>query len=119
MPSPRRLRRIASLVLAWFALYLGAAVASPLLRPGAYLLVCSADGLVRLVQADDAGNVGNAHATLDCPLCLPAAAPPPPAAALAEPLLSAHACIALPGTTFRAAVSDAAPPPARGPPASA
>ena len=119
MPSQRSLRRIASLVLAWFALYLGAAVASPLLQAGAYVVVCSADGVVRLVPADDAGGVGHGHATLHCPLCAPAGAPPPPAAGLAAPPHASGTCDLLPAATIRPSAPDAAPPPARGPPASA
>ena len=119
MPSQRSLRRIASLALAWFALYLGAAVASPLLQSGAWVVVCSADGIVRLVQADDAGSVGDNHAALHCPLCAPAAAPPPPAAQLATPRLPSLACDLPPEAPTWPAAPAATPPPARGPPASA
>ena len=119
MPSQRSLHRIARLVLAWFALYLGAAVASPLLQPGSYAVVCSADGMVRLAQADDVGSLGAGHAALHCPLCVSAAAPPPPAAALAASQLPALACVLPAEAATRPAAHAAAPPPARGPPASA
>ena len=119
MPSQRSLRRIARLALAWFALYLGAAVASPLLRSGSWAVVCSADGIVRLVQADDAGHGGDKRATLHCPLCVPAAAPPPPEAELAPPRLPPLARGLPPEATIWPAAPEATPPPARGPPASA
>ena len=83
--SPRSLRRIARLALAWFALCLGAAVAAPLVQQGVGFVVCSADGLVRLAQADDGGQPVEARSTLHCPLCVPAAAPPPPRRHLASP----------------------------------
>ena len=78
MPSSRTARNVVRFMLAWFALYLGAAVASPLLTSGGYAVICSADGIVRLVQTDDAGEPGEARASLHCPLCVPAGAPPPP-----------------------------------------
>ena len=44
MPAPRTARSVARFLLAWFALYLGAAAASPLLAPAGYAVICSADG---------------------------------------------------------------------------
>ncbi len=70
-------RRLARLVLAWFALTLGVAVAAPLVSPNGLTLICSAGGSVRLVADADAPVVG---ATLDCPLCVFSGAPPPVAA---------------------------------------
>src|SRR6185295_2682165 len=82
MPSKRSARFLARLVLAWFALYLGAAAAAPLLAPGGYAVICSADGSARLVHTDDTGApAGDARLSLDCPLCIPASAPPPPVVA--------------------------------------
>jgi len=116
MPSSRTARTVARFVLAWFALYLGAAVAAPLLTPGGYAVICSADGIARVVQTDDAGEPDEARASLHCPLCMPAGAPPPPAAALVatplQPLV-----YALPSAPSASpAALTAAPPPARGPP---
>ncbi|MFT4193999.1 MAG: hypothetical protein QM614_05085, partial [Ottowia sp.] len=79
---PRRLHRlIARLALAWFALALGAAAASPLVQPRAMQLVCSASGAVKLLVDTGDGLAEAGHATLDCALCLLADAPPacPPA----------------------------------------
>ena len=120
MPSSRTARTVVRFMLAWFALYLGAAVASPLLTSGGYAVICSADGIARLVQTDDAGEPGEARASLHCPLCVPAGAPPPPAVGLAATPLQPLA-YALPSGAGRAGRPrlTAAPPPARGPPASA
>ena len=118
MPSQRTARLLARFVLAWFALYLGAAAAAPLLAPGGYAVICSADGSARLVQTDDAGApAGDARASLDCPLCIPTSAPPPPATLDAAPPLQPLSC-ALPVTApaWPSALATA-PPPARGPPA--
>jgi hypothetical protein len=117
MPSERTARFLARLVLAWFALYLGAAVAAPLVAPGGYAVVCSADGIARLVQVDDAGVPGDAqHAGLHCPLCVPASAPPPLGELLAAPLPLPIACVLPRATNEWPPAPAAAPPPARGPP---
>ena len=119
MPSSRTARTVVRFMLAWFALYLGAAVASPLLAPGGFAVVCSADGMVRLVQTADAGAPGEARGTLHCPLCVPAGAPPPAAVAqTATPLQPLVYALPPAPATWPGAVS-ATPPPARGPPSSA
>ncbi len=118
----QRLRHAAVLarwVLVWFALSLGVAVASPLVKPQAVDLVCSAGGTVKLVVKGDLPDGGAAPShTLDCPLCLPFAAPPPPTAqaALPTPPPLGHAVQPIPAA--RIAALTAAPLPARGPPAS-
>jgi hypothetical protein len=117
MASQRTVRFLARFVLAWFALYLGAAVAAPLVAPGGYAVVCSADGIARLVQVDDSGVPGDArHATLHCPLCVPASAPPPPAELRAAQPPLPLACELPAGTDEWPSAVAAAPPPARGPP---
>jgi hypothetical protein len=79
LQSLRNAHRLTRFVLVWFALFVGAAVASPLVKPEAMQLVCSAIGGVKLVQVDAAGaDVDGtvAHTALDCPACLPLIAPP-------------------------------------------
>ena len=79
LQSPRNAHRLTRFVLVWFALFVGAAVASPLIKPEAVHLVCSAIGGVKLVQVDAAGanvDAAVAHTALDCPACLPLIAPP-------------------------------------------
>jgi hypothetical protein len=116
----RNARRLARLVLAWFALSLGAAIASPLVKPADIELVCSGTGTLKLLVKGDAGSGSHrGAATLDCPLCAGPGAPPPiahldipPAPPVAGPLPGA-----IPAT--RIAALAAAPLPARGPPAAA
>lgn len=85
MPSPRHARLIARWVLMWFALSLGAAMASPLIAPRAMEMVCSSAGIMTLVVQSDDGAIKPAGLTLDCPLCIPAGAPPPALTWGAEP----------------------------------
>ncbi|HMN21999.1 MAG TPA: DUF2946 domain-containing protein [Ottowia sp.] len=117
MGSPRRLVRLARMLLACFALALAAAVISPLVQPRPLQLVCSADGQWRLLAGVDDGQPapGGVHA-LDCALCLPAGVP---ASALPIPAASAPVESRLralrPHT--HAVLQARAPLPPRGPPA--
>lgn len=117
MPLPRRIRNLASFVLAWMLLSLAAAGASPLVHPKAMQVVCSSTGAVMtMVQADDEGlqDMGGGH--LDCPLCMPATGAPPIAHDVKMPVLLplGHVVRSIPAARLAAAVS--APLPARGPP---
>lgn len=108
-------RTLRLLVMAWFAMALFAAVASPLLHPQAMDIVCSGSGAPRLVVKTIDGLVAADAAGLHCPLCLAADAPP-------------NACTATPATaplpTFQPCIhpqvsalsSGALRPPARAPP---
>jgi hypothetical protein len=113
----QRLRQasfLARLVLAWFALALGVAVASPVVKPNAAQLVCSGSGAMQLViPAGDDGQPPSAH-TLDCPLCA-AVAPPRP---VMDPgsFLQPLGVVVQPIPAARLAARTAAPLPARGPP---
>ena len=108
---------LARLVLAWFAMSLGVAIASPIVAPQAMELVCSAAGAVKVVvQTDDgAQDLGSMH--MDCPLCMLAGAQPPlpMVATIALPLPLGRAVQSIPAA--RIAAATAAPPPARAPPA--
>jgi hypothetical protein len=114
----QHLRRfdLARLVLAWFVLSIGVAIASPVVQPQSLELVCSAAGSIKLVVHADDGvhDAGTAH--LDCALCLPGGAPPAleTAPTLPAPLPLGHAL--QPVESARIAAGTAAPPPARGPP---
>lgn len=109
-------RRIARLVLAWFALSLGVAIASPLVKPERVDVVCSAGGVLKLLAKGDAGGSQPLGHTLHCPLCAGPGAPPPPTQLDipfgALPADGAPARDASPIT-----VMTSAPLPARGPPA--
>ena len=113
MQRLRQARFLARLVLAWFTLAVGVAVASPLVQPQSLRMVCS-DGVMKLqLPAGEEGELPSVH-TLDCPLCGATAAPPPvhrvPAAE--QPL----GRVVQPIPAARLAERIAAPMPARGPP---
>jgi len=102
-------------VLAWFALSIGVAVASPLLNPQTLDLVCSAAGVVKLVVKSEGGSGEPSGHLFDCPLCVQVGSPPAFAQAGAQPphplsyalrrVVAAHL-----------ATPTGAPLPARGPP---
>ncbi|WP_077003100.1 DUF2946 family protein [Variovorax sp. KK3] len=117
MSSLRHAHHLGRLVLLWFVLSLGAAIASPVVHPQALELVCSTAGAVKVVVQGEDGvqELGATH--LDCPMCLLTGAPPPSSvSALPHPLPLAHAVQPIPAA--RIAAATAAPLPARGPPAS-
>ena len=73
----RNAPRLTRLVLVWFVLFVGSAVASPLVNPEGVQLVCTTAGSVKLLQLDaDGEEAQGSHHGLHCPLCLPVAAPP-------------------------------------------
>ena len=115
MESLRRVRFIARLVLAWFALSVGIAIASPILNPQGLKWVCSAAGTIKLLATNDGGSAhANGH-TPECPVCSTTGAPPPVAVAFsAVPLPLSRAVQSIPAA--RIAWLTAAPLPARGPP---
>jgi hypothetical protein len=86
MHTPHAARLIARWVLMWFALSLGAAIASPLINPQSTEMVCSAAGVMRLVVHLDDGSTELAGISLDCPLCANLGAPPPPVVLVPEPV---------------------------------
>ncbi len=106
---------LARLLLAWFALSVGVALGSPLVKPQAAELICSGAGSMKLLVKGDDGAAAEASHTLHCALCAtfdaPPAAPAPgpalqPLGLALQPILAAHI-----------AARTAAPPPGRGPPA--
>jgi len=115
MQTLRRAHVLARFVLVWFALAVGAAIASPIVKPQSLELICSAGGSVKLmVTSDDGGAQPTAH-TLDCPLCMVSSAPPPVVQLRVEPQHPlAHALRPVPAAHI--AGRTAAPLPARGPP---
>lgn len=117
MTRLRHAKLIARFVLVWFALSIAAAIASPLVKPQALELICSAGGGMKLLlKTDDGGRAGSSH-TLDCPLCVGLGAPPPPLAQAVHAPMQAprEVCQGAPAT--HVAALHAAPLPARGPPA--
>nr|MDP2191234.1 DUF2946 domain-containing protein [Rhodoferax sp.] len=119
MPTLQILRNahlIARFVLVWFALSIGVATASPIVKPQAMELICTGSGVMKLlVKTDDGSTKAGSH-TLDCPLCPSIGAPPPVARQAAGPVpVPAHALQGIPAAHI--ASLSAAPLPARGPPA--
>lgn len=119
MPAMQMLRNAVSLsrlVLAWFVLTLGVAVASPMVQPHAMELVCTAGGAIKLVSVEDGRDLSASAAHgLDCPMCLAVTLPPGPAvqpAAQPQPLGRALQPI----VSARIAALVGAPLPPRGPP---
>lgn len=117
MQTLRHARLLARLVLAWFALALGVAIALPLVKPQAMELVCSSAGTVKLVKTTDDGSETATH-TMDCPLCMTSSAPPPALRLLLEQA-PAQAQIPHAWATVHIAGHAAAPLPPRGPPSRA
>ena len=107
---------ISRLVLAWFVLSLGVAVASPIVKPQDILLVCTGSGAMKvLVQSDDGSATELASSSMDCPLCALVAPPPVLVQAQVPPVSPlAYALQAVPSAHI--AARTAAPLPARGPP---
>lgn len=107
--------RLRWLVLAWFALCLGVAVASPLIQPKGMEVVCSSTGVAKLLVHAKDGAVELGAVGMDCPLCLLEASPPEPLQARLPTVLPlAHQ--PLPLSCVHAVAAMAAPPPARAPP---
>jgi hypothetical protein len=115
MHALRRAHLLAKFVLVWFVLSIGAAIASPLVKPQAIELICSGSGAMKVLIKSDDGTVTTSSHTLDCPLCAQISAPPPAVysgSALSQPL--AYALRSIPAAHITA--RTAAPLPARGPP---
>jgi hypothetical protein len=115
MHTLRHAHFLARLVLVWFALSLGVAVASPLVLPQTMQLVCAASGAMKLVSSSADGSEAPTLHLLDCSLCVAVAPPPAPqmaAVAAAQPL--AFALGRMPAA--RLAAKTGAPLPPRGPP---
>lgn len=116
MHALRHARILARWLLLCFVMSLGAAIASPLVKPQTMELVCTGAGTVKLIiGSDDGGSVGQ-H-TLHCPLCASLGAPPPQLRVLAEPF-QPLSYVLQPTAAAHIASLTAAPLPARGPPVS-
>jgi hypothetical protein len=115
MQTLRNAHLIARFVLVWFALFIGVAIASPLVKPQAMELICSSMGVMKIQVLGDDDSSGLSTQTLDCPLCATSCAPPPMASLPPEPVQPlAYVLQSIPSAII--AALTAAPPPARGPP---
>ena len=117
LQTVRRAHLLTRFVLVWFALSIGVAIASPIVKPQALQLICSGAGVMKVLVQTDEGSKEVSSFTSDCPLCATNSAPPPPTARLtAEPHQAlAHVLQSIPAAHI--ASLTAAPLPARGPPA--
>jgi len=116
MQTLRNAQLVARFVLVWFALSIGIAIASPMVKPEGLQLVCSGAGSLKVVVTGDSGAEPDASHTLECPLCASISALPP----MAHVLLTTEAPRkfgAPQGGVKPPFFVSAAPPPARGPPA--
>ncbi len=106
----------ARFVLLWFALSIGVAIASPLIKPQAMELICTSNGATKLLVKTDEGVKTMSGHTLECSLCATMSAPPPVASSSAQPAQPlGHVLHSIPAA--HVAARSAAPLPARGPPA--
>jgi hypothetical protein len=113
----RNSKLIASLVLAWFALFLASAVASPVIKPASMQVLCMAGGVLKIVDVDGNGGEVQASLGMDCPLCAAAVAlPVHPSPPSLKPCSLEHALH--PMATAHIAALAAPPLPSRGPPIS-
>jgi len=117
MQTLRNTSHLARLVLVWFVLFVGVAVAAPLLNPHASQMVCSATGGMKMVNLEDgSSDATNLPSSMDCPLCTQVCAPPPPLALSFQTIsVFAHAMRSIPAAHI--AWVTASPLPPRGPPA--
>jgi hypothetical protein len=117
MQTLRRFTMLTRLVLAWFVLSFGIALAAPVITAQNILLVCTGTGVMKvLIQNEDGSTTEQVHSRMDCPLCATMAAPPPqPGAAVRPSCALSYALQGVPAAFI--AARTASPMPARGPPA--
>lgn len=106
---------LARLVMAWFMLTFGVAVAAPIISPHTLVMLCSHAGQQAVIVDADGDLVTEAAATIDCPLCLPATAPPP-AFSLSLPAPACTHPVAQRVVSAHVPLAAGAALPARGPP---
>ncbi len=115
MEHLRHALHLTRLVLVWFALSVGVAIASPMVNPQAMDLVCTSTGSMKLVVQGEDDSTASSH-TLDCPLC--ASLVPPPVALNTQLTYVSPLAHALRPEVVAYIASVTAPPlPSRGPPA--
>jgi hypothetical protein len=116
MPSLRYAHRIGRFVLVWFALSIGVAIASPLVKPQNLQLICSGSGALKVIAGSEDGKTSStSKLTLDCPLCAGLGAPPPwEAVGFTTTAPLRYTLPRLNAGRFTPTL--ATPPPARGPP---
>lgn len=122
MQTLRHAKHITSIVLAWFVLSLGAAVAAPLVQSQDFEMVCSSNGMVQRMlssgEGSESGPTSRSSPKLKCPLCMLLDAPPDLLGTSQQPgYLPAASALAIDRSLTTIVSACAAPLPARGPPA--
>ena len=113
----RSAHRITRFMLVWFAMSIGAAIASPLINPQSTELICSGSGVMKvLVKNADGSSTEVVARMLDCPMCATLGAPPPLQKNFSHPVQPLGDALQPIPAAHIAAITGA-PPPARGPPA--
>ena len=75
----RRAHRLTRLVLVWFALSVGFAIAAPVVQPQSLEMVCSGTGGMKMMMLDDQGALPDPGGHMkDCRLCVITGAPVTP-----------------------------------------
>jgi hypothetical protein len=78
-------------------------------------VICTSSGVMQISPTTDDGDTPAVAFMLDCPLCMPVAAPPPVARQLVEPHYALSYALR-PVPAAHVALRTASPLPARGPP---
>lgn len=115
LQSLRNARSLTRLVLVWLALFMGVAVASPLVNPEGVQWICTSTGSVKLVHFDaDGQETQGSDQGVHCPLCLPSSALPMVFAQ--EPAPVGQSCVLCPAELVWRACPASQPWQARAPP---
>lgn len=104
-------------VMVWFALTLGAAIASPIVKPALFDVICSGSGVVKVIMLDEGGAADkNADMSMDCPLCFVPLGVPYRVTEMWQPASDPpiYALRSIPAARIASATQS--PLPARGPP---
>ncbi len=106
------------LVLLWFALTLGVAVASPMVVSHDASVICTSAGMVKLTVNSDGSLGTEPDSAAHCPLCVVGSSAPPISIAVLPETYQPTALVlqSMPATYVGALTAP--PPPSRGPPAS-
>ena len=110
----RNHKLIAKLLLVWFALFLGSAIASAVIQQGDLQTVCTSGGAMKFVDANDDDGDVKVSGSMDCPLCASMTFAPHPSTQFEKPSPLAHAL--QPYVVAHLAGVAAPPLPSRGPP---
>jgi hypothetical protein len=115
METLRRAHRLTCLLLAWFALSVGVAIAAPVIQPQSVEMVCSGVGGMKMMVTDDDGApAADAGHMKDCRQCVMMGAPPVPLVLASQPAPAQEPVAAY--ADPQVAAWSAAPLSARGPP---